>query len=184
MNLEVWFPQQEEVTVFLESTFSDLEEERFSEIWLFALYAARQIASTGGATASSLSGVLGTIDEQAPLVQVEQLLGDVVVTSPTQGGGRRGFTAELRPDRRGFFKLHARGFGLMGQGVGYYAPTSTLALLTWLLRRRVDDPSYQLALATAAQCIGYNGGRGEITLTSQAEVAMQAVKDGLSKTGC
>jgi len=180
MNLEVWFPQQNEVTVFLESSVADPEEEQFYETSLFALFAARQIANGRGDFASvSLAEVLFSIDERHPLADVEQRLdGDVQVGSPTARGGRKGFTVEFRPEKRGFFKLHMHGFGLMGKGVAYYAPTSTLALLCWLLRRRADDPAYQRALGMTANLIGAAGVSGTISVTSQAQIAMQAAGAG------
>jgi hypothetical protein len=173
MNLEVWFPQQDEVSIFLESSISDSEQEPFHEIALFALFASRQIANLGGIGAS-LAYVLQTTDTLAPLRQVEERLDDVRVVSPVSRGGRKGFTAEYRPDKRAFFKMHASGFGILGRGVDYYAPTSTLALLYWLLKRRADDPIYQRALAAAAENVGIAGTQGMIGVRSSAPVALQA----------
>lgn len=175
MNLEVWFPQQNEVSVFLESSIPDTDEEQFYETSLFALYAARQIANLR-AEGSSLAFVLQTTDTSNPLAQTQARLDEVRVSSPRGGGGggRKGFTCELRPDKRAFFKLNAHGFGMMGRGVGYYAPTSTLALLYWLLDRRKDDATYQRALAATAENVGVLGIQGAITVTSQAPLAMQA----------
>jgi hypothetical protein len=180
MNLEVWFPQQDEVTVFLESSFPDQDEEQFYETSLFALFAARQIANgRGDAFSSSLAEVLFSINETSPLSHVEsQLEGEVRVGSPTSRGGRKGFTAEFRPEKRAFFKLNMHGFGMLGKGVGYYAPTSTLALLCWMLRRRHDDQAYQRALATTAKAVGAAGVSGMISVTSQSQVAMQASAAG------
>jgi hypothetical protein len=176
IDLEVWFPQQDEVTVFLESSITDGEEERLYETMLFALFAARQIANgRGDASSVSLADVLFEIDAHLPLADVEsRLLGEVRVGSPTSRGGRRGFTAEFRPEKRGFFKLHMHGFGVLGKGVGYYAPASTLALLCWMLRRREDDDVYQRALGMAAKGVGAAGVSGMISVTSQAQIAMQA----------
>jgi hypothetical protein len=176
MNLEVWFPQQNEVSVFLESSYPDPDEERFYETCLFALYAARQIASLGP-DGDSLAFVLQTTDTSNPLPQTVERLDEVRLVAPRwagRGGGRKGFTCELRPDKRAFFKLHLHGFGMMGRGVSYYAPTSTLALLYWLLDRRKDDPLYQRALAATAENVGILGMQGSITVTSQAPLAMEA----------
>lgn len=63
---------------------------------------------------------------------------------------------------------------MMGRGVDYYAPTSTLALLYWLLDRRKDDPVYQRALSAAAENVGILGIQSAITVTSQAPLAMEA----------
>lgn len=172
LNLEVWFAQPNEVSVFLESSYSDADEERFYETCLFALYAARQVANLRGD--ASLAYVLASTDTSNPLPQTLERLDEVRVVAPQTAGGRKGFTCELRPEKRAFFKLHQHGFGMLGKGAGYYAPTSTLALLYWLLDRRKDDPLYQRALAAAAENVGILGSRGAITVTSQASLAMEA----------
>jgi hypothetical protein len=177
INLEIWFTQQDEVTVFLESSFDDADEELLYETSLFALYAARQIVNfRNDQVAQSLAATLMDIDEVNPLEDIEaRLEGDLRIGSPTRAGkGRKGFTAELRPDKRATFKLHPHGFGALGKGVSYYAPTSTLVLLCWLLRRRADDPAYQRALGTTARFIGYAGSERMLNVTSQVQVAMQA----------
>lgn len=178
INLEIWFQQSNEVTVVLESSFVDRDEEQFYETCLFSLYAARQIANLGAddLAGGSLASVLLSIDTGDPLADVEsRLAGEIQIGSPTSGhGGRKGFTAELRPEQRAFFNLKLHGFGLLGKRAGYYAPTSTLALLCWLLRRRKDDLTYQRALGVTAENIGLAGNRGMINVTSQAEIAMQA----------
>lgn len=180
MNLEVWFPAQDEVTVFLESSIADADEEQFYETSLFTLFAVRQIANGRGDFASrSLAEVLFSLSEERPFPDVEERLeGEVRVSSPTARGGRKGFSCEFRPDKRAFFKLHMHGFGMLGKGVAYYAPTSTLALLWWLLRRRLDDQNYQRALGTAAKAVGAAGVSGMISVTSQAQIAMQAASAG------
>lgn len=174
MNLEVWFEQQNLVSVFLESSVVDPDEEQFYETCLFSLYAARQIANLRG-DGMSLAFALQAVDTSNALEQTKEALGDVRVGAPSYtASGRKGFTCELRPDKRAFFKLNGHGFGMMGRGVGYYAPTSTLALLYWMLDRRKDDPLYQRALAATAENVGILGARGAITVTSQAPMAMQA----------
>ena len=176
MNLEIWFLQQNEVSVFLESPITDPDEEHFSETCLFALYAARQIVNLR-AEGHLLADVLRTIDTSAPILQVEELLGGVRVSSPRDRGGRKGFTAELRLDKRDVFKLHPHGFGMLGKGLSYYSPTSALALLSWLLVRRKDDSVYQRALSAAAENVGIAGTQGTIKMTSQQRVAMQAAAE-------
>jgi hypothetical protein len=179
MNLEVWFPQQAEVTVFLESAFADPLEEPTAEIHLFTLYACRQIANLRGEL--SLCSALAGIDRIAPLAHVEQLLDDVTVGSPRARGGARGFTVEYRPGPR--FKLKGHGFGMLGKGIGYYAPTSTLAFLLWLLRRRHDDEDFCTALAVAAATVGELGQHGQITVTSQTDAAAHATMTGIEAMG-
>lgn len=179
MNLEIWFPQQDQVTVFLESSVIDSDEERFHETSLFALFATRQLANLRGDwVADSLAATLAEIDLRRPADDAREKLGDVQLVTPSAPGGRKGFTAELRPDKRGFFKMNPRGFGLMGKGVSYYAPTSTVALLVYLLGRRPDDDEYARALTATAKFVGHAGAQGAIKVTTSAQVAMEAAARG------
>ncbi len=179
MNLEIWFPQQDQVTVFLESSVIDSDEERFQETSLFALFATRQLANLRGDwVATSLAATLADVDLGRPADDAREKLGDVQLVTPSAPGGRKGFTAELRPEKRGFFKMHARGFGLMGKGVSYYAPTSTVALLAYLLGRRPDDAEYARALTATAKFVGHADGQGAIGITTSAQVAMEAAAAG------
>lgn len=179
MNLEVWFTQQDVVSVYLESSVVDPDEERFLETSLFALFAARQIANFGRDwVGQSLSATLADIDPASALADVTSRLGDVRLASEFSGSGRKGFTAELRPEKRGFFKLKIHGMGFMGKGAGYYGPTATLCVLAHLLGRRTDDPEYQYAVAATAKFVGLAGMRGAIGVTSQAPIAMEAAAAG------
>lgn len=179
MNLEIWFPQQDQVTVFLESSVIDSDEERFHETSLFALFATRQIANLGTDwVGQSLAATLSGIDLDRPADDALEKLGDVELVTPSTPGGRKGFTAELRPEKRGFFKMHPRGFGIMGKGVQYYAPTSTVALLASLLDRRRDDAEYTRALTATAKIVGHTGAQGAIGVTTSAQVAMKAAAAG------
>jgi hypothetical protein len=176
MSLEIWIPRQGEVTVVLESTFPDQDDEQRFETSLFAHYVARQLATTlknKGVLYFTLADALITLDEDDPLADVEDQLSGVRVASPSTRGGRKGFTAELRPEKDGaFFELYAHGFRLLGKGVAYYVPTSTLALLAWLLRCRVDNRDYQKALALTARNVGVAASREMLNMSSEAKIAM------------
>lgn len=179
LNLEIWFLQQDQVSIFLESSVADPDEERFQEVALFALFATRQVANLSGDwVAQSLASTLLGIDLDRPVEDVREKLGDVRIVTPSAPGGRKGFTAALRPEKRGFFKMNPRGFGLLGKGVGYYAPTSTLALLAYLLDRRSDDEDYVNALVATAKLVGAAGAEGAIGVTSSAPIAMKAAAQG------
>jgi hypothetical protein len=172
LRAEVWFPQQDEWTVTVTGTISDPEQQRFYETMLFCLFSARQIANLrGDAQAQALVEILTLVDEDAPLASVETRLEDLRTPSP-KPVGRKGFTADLLEQDRGFFKLGTHGFGLLSKGIGYYAPLSTLALLAWLLNERADDQEYQQALGTAARGIGYEGQAGHLGVRQHTDVAM------------
>lgn len=181
LNLEIWFPQQTEVSVSLESSITDPEEEQASEVSLFALYAARQIVNLRH-DGYALATVLAATDAADPLRQAEQRVGELRFSSPRLLDGRKGFTVEFRPGARVFFKFNAHGFGLLGKGIGYYSPTSTIALLHWLLNRRKDSAAYLRALATAAEKIGRAGDHGLVSVTSQAVTAMQVAREAWAES--
>jgi hypothetical protein len=173
LRAEIWFPQQDEWTVSVTSTLSDGDQERFFETMLFCLFAARQIANLrGDQPAQSLCQMLTLIDEDAPLESVTDRVEALRTPSP-KPVGRKGFTADLRKQDRGFFKLGTHGFGILSKGIGYYAPVSTLALLAWLLDRRVDDEEYQKALGTAARGLGHAGNEGHLGIREHTEAAMK-----------
>lgn len=179
MNLEVWFPQQDEVSVWLESSFTDPDEERMYEAMLFALFAARHLANDGSSSASQMLGqVLFSLDEREPRAEVLEALSHVKLISPNGRGGRKGFSCEFRPEKRAFFKLHLHGFGLLGKGMDYYAPWATIALLAWLLDRRQEDARYQLALGMAAKMVGAAAVSGQISVRTQSDIAIQAASAG------
>jgi hypothetical protein len=173
LRAEVWFPRQDEWTVSVTSSLSDPDNERLWETMLFCLFASRQIANLrGDLQAQALCHALTLIDEDAPLASVTERAEALRTPSP-KPGGRKGFTADLLEQERGFFKLGTHGFGILSKGIGYYAPVSTLALLAWLLDRRVDDEEYQQALGTAARGIGYAGNGGLLGIRQHTEVAMK-----------
>jgi hypothetical protein len=186
INLEVWFSQEDAVTVTFDPLGVPLGEDgsyddmTSYDTMLFCLFAARQIANLRGDTfATSLAVKLSGIDPEASFAAARELLAPVRVSSrathgPPHGVKRpKGFTAEFRPARGSFFKLHTHGFGVLSKGIGYYAPTSTLALLTWLLGTRHEDPAYQRALGAAARGIGIAGVEGLLGVRSHTAVAMK-----------
>jgi len=59
------------------------------------------------------------------------------------------------------------GFGLLGRGVNYYAPTSVLVLVTDLTRRRRDEIEFIERLAYAATETAFHG----LTVTNQVPMA-------------
>ena len=178
LRLEIWFPQQDEVSVFLESAVVDPDEERFFETHLFTLFAARQLGNLGGSDPGALllAEALTTLGEGAVRASVQERLGDVRLVPAAPSSGRKGFTAELQPGKRSLFKLKPHGFGLMGRGVGYYAPISVLALLASLLDRRSADEEYQGALGRAATYVGAAAHQGMLGITSQAEIATRLAR--------
>ena len=170
-NLEVRFPAQDRVSVFVESSFVDTEDEELAATTVFALFAARQIANLRGDLA--LAALLSAVDEDTSVESANALLGHVRLVPPSTGGDRKGFTAAFQPDGRGFFQMKPHGFGMLGRGVSDYARMSVLATLAHLLGCR-NSENYRRALALTGHLVGMAGLAELITVTTQAHVAMEA----------
>lgn len=95
---------------------------------------------------------------------------------PDRGRARRRFigTAEQRGD---VFTLHsvAKGFGLLGVGLGYYAPASIFVLLHHLASRRPDDKDYRDRLVDVAERCASAWLTGQVTIVNQSLIATEIV---------
>jgi len=158
-RLEIHFHLQDEVSVSLDSTETG-DVVRETELLLFALYAARQVLTLGNTHGFglSLAAVLLHAGESPDSLLRDGPGGVHLVPSPGVPGRRR-YRASLEyttfEDPAGIhFRLSPVGFGVLGGGVGYYAPSSVLALLYHLLREREADPAYVAGLAAAARHLG------------------------------
>jgi hypothetical protein len=183
INVEIAFYGQEEVSVFLESTFSGEEQERCESL-LFALYAARQVANFGRADAvgASLGTALAAVDADDPTNWVATALEEVRVVASSGARGRKGFNVTFRPEPL-YFKVNPYGFGMLGRGVPYYSLPSTLVLLSYLLNRNVENPDQQQRLANTANNVGLATLNGSVSVTSQVQVAEDAVDAAFVRTG-
>jgi hypothetical protein len=170
--VETHFHQQDECSVFIESSAPALRSHEL-EVWVFCLFAARQLVNLsssqeGQALAVTLLAVrdhqeriqAGEIGESARLVQYQG--------SP----GRKRFGAQYFEDPLRFI-LKGKGFGFLSRGAGYYAPTSVLALLAFLLRRSQDEAEYLQDLLNSAGLCGAEFLRGNLRLGRDSAVAIQ-----------
>jgi hypothetical protein len=171
-HLEIWFPSPHEVSLFVEAASSGPERE-VTEVRLFAAFAARQIVNLR-ADGQVLARALAEMEHPEDGANLPQRIGDTRLVSPTPSRGRKGFEAQLKV-REGlpFLRLKSRGFGLRGHGVGFYAPTATLALLLHLLHRH--SPEGRFVLIGSARNIGGLGLAGRIRMTTQARASGAAV---------
>ena len=176
-RVEIHFYEQEKAAVYLE-TLNTGPEEEYSEICLFALYAARTATTVSGEISSSLGQVLAAIGpELNELAETDRTANMMIV--PYQGhGGRYSFTMDfLWTDDDFRCLLKPKGFGLFGRGTLYYCPASVMALLHFLARRRRNSEFFLDRVAEAARLCGIAIASGEVGLTNNAEIALACVKE-------
>lgn len=183
MRLEVHFHQQDEASVLLESA-TDTEDEPLGEILLSSLVGARMICNLGS---SEQALALATMFSEANAQLFQQLDGDpdAPTLGPYQGSkGRRGFLVALEvTDDKSNFKVKSWGLGPLARGAGYYAPNAALLLVRYLIKRREGQGQYLTALCGALQTVGTAFRAGDLTLRSQAQIAMWATLEACRESG-
>ncbi|MFH1113721.1 MAG: tetratricopeptide repeat protein [Pseudomonadota bacterium] len=183
VRVEIDFYQQDEAGVYLETTSAG-NDEKFAEILLFCCFANRQMVllkndykGQYSTLATLLKGIAEDLDKFLDLPR-DSAARLVEYRGPQ---GRKRFSAYLKFGESDFkFKVTPGGFGLLGRGVGYYAPNAVLILLEYLIRRRKVDPSYLKALGEAVWgcAVAYLG--GFTTISSQSNIAMQVTATAFS----
>jgi hypothetical protein len=194
-TLEIRFPADDRATVLLESNASGTPETQ-AELILFCLYATRAIANLRQTEAAqmlteSLAALAhATTEELVAFTEGEgpPMAGStsvqVVLLDPGEAiSGDKTFQANVRfldnePNPRILFAMKPRGFGLLSKGVDYYAPSSVLALLYALLKRRTNDVPYLHRLARAAGSIGRLATTDLYAFGNQMDVAIAAADVG------
>lgn len=178
-RLEIWFPSTDEVSVFIETAAPNAQAREIVEIGLFAAFATRQIVNLrNDQFAQLLASALAELEHPDSREDVPDQVGDTRLIPPTPGRGRKGFEATFK-NRNGLplINLKPRGFGMMARGVGFYAPTATLALLLHLLRRHSLEARF--VLVETARSIGRLALLDGIGITSQAQIAGAAIQGAI-----
>lgn len=174
-RLEIHFHTQHEASVLIESA-SPSSEERFGEILLFSLVAARMLVNLGGASnpeGAGLARLLNTCEGNLEEFALYESPDAPSLVGYQGAKGRKGFKANLTAtdDNLGF-KLKPWGMGFMGSGAGFYSPHAVLLLLRHLAHSRTGEREYVDGLGLAASTVGGAALSGQLSLRSQAEVAM------------
>lgn len=192
IELSIDFYDEDTAAVRVSSSATH-DQERQLELLLFCLFAARQLVNLGDEVSWQLDEALKAVDSSPDrlLELADQGLGSLsIVPHPGDAGNKR-FAASLscgpsfdlgpfNPADEGeeiwigrardwaiSFEMAPHGFGLLGRGVNYYAPTSVLVLLTDLAQRRQDDIDFIERLAYSASEIAHHG----FTITNQVPMA-------------
>ena len=176
-RLEIWFPSEDEVSIVVEADGVGFERE-VAEATVFAAFAAGMILALGKRPETRyLCGLLADMPHDG----VELFhMGELHIVPPSSAKGQKGFEGALKISpglaRMG---IKPKGFGLFSRGVGFYAPMAALALFLDLHQRQ--SPDGRFVLVETARRIGTLGAARHITITSQAQVADDAVHGALAE---
>ena len=176
-RVEIWYPSMDEVSVFTEVS-GDGSGREVAEARLFAAFAAAMIRRLGRGVAKER---LCTMLHGVATVGMETVdMGDLKIVPATASQGRKGFEGVLWISPKDLrMKVKPKGFGVLGRGVGFYAPMATFALLLTLHERQ--SPAGQFVLTKTAVHIGFLGGEGRLRTRSQGPVAASAVEAALAE---
>jgi hypothetical protein len=155
ISAELNFHQQDEVSIFEESTLNQPDEALY-ELYLFISYTLRQMSNLGiHQVTDTLANALMEAPTQIGVVASGVPFGGFRIVPYPGAAGRKRFLTSLMDNNRGAkFELKMIGFGILGRGMGYYAPTSVLALLAFFARKRRSDPQFVHMLAHSAMLCG------------------------------
>jgi hypothetical protein len=169
-RLEIWYPSMDEVSIFIEVPGDGFERE-LTEAKLFAAFAAEMITALGkGAAKEHLCDTLWGLSS-VDIADVH--MGALKIVPATPGKGRKGFEGALWISPHNVrVKVKPKGFGVLGRGVGFYAPMATFALFLQLHGRQ--SPRGQFVLVKTAEIIGYLGGAGKLTPGLSAAAAVDS----------
>ena len=184
--LEVHFHDMDRASCFHETTATG-SKQQFGEILHFCAFSARQIVNIAnhpqgdqaGYMLQLLDGDPGGVRAIAERGRVSDL---ALVEYPGSRGKKRFETSMDMTEKRFRFNLKAKGFGFLGRGLGYYAPSSISVLLMYLGQRNLDDEKYLTGLAQAATLLGQAQLGGRLGLRNQNEVAWMCAMTGAAET--
>jgi hypothetical protein len=77
------------------------------------------------------------------------------------------------------FDLKFMGFGLLGRGIGFYAPQAVMMLLRHLVASRESDERFVAALEQTAISVGRAFLSGRLNVNSQTAIAAEAASAGI-----
>src|SRR5947209_8222823 len=136
LKFEIDFHQQDELSIYQESTLSGPDEE-FYEIYTFINFAIRQMSNLGTCQATDvLASTLNAVPSAILGIAAGTPFGGIKIVPYPGSPGRKRFVANLLDQGgRSKFDFKMIGFGFLAQGLGYYAAMSTLSLIAHLARR-------------------------------------------------
>ena len=176
IELEIYFPSEEEVSINMKS---ENKQDKEGELLLFSRYSLQQMANFGGnETSAQIASFLLDVSKD-----FKSFLADKDPDAPSLVAGKiskKKFSILSTVDDETFdFNLVPSGFGLFGKGLGYYGPTSIFSLLKYLSSKREDDVEYQKALAKISGLSGKAFFDKKITFENRATLPMEILNKSL-----
>ena len=167
-KVEIHFHQQEQLSLFHESNATGAEE-KLGEVALVAFYVLRTLCSLGQSQESTtLAQLLSTAFETVPTFANGSATGGFDLITYAGSQGRKRFLADIRlTDSNTSFNYKPKGFGIMGSGLGYYAPISTLAIIRYFSMKRAEDSEFLVSLAEAGATCGEAYLHAQVSMTNQ-----------------
>src|SRR5262249_45723584 len=171
VKLEIHFHEQEVASVFLENNGISAAAN-FGEVYIFILYAIRQLATLGEPEAGMLAPLLFNCTDIIPDLAGRHELGGVKIIQYPGKQGRKVLHAKfsLRQNSQSFH-FNTKGFGLFSSGIGYYSPTSVFVLLRYLAMKHAADEEYLTKLAESAKLCGASHLNRHLSMTNQTQIA-------------
>jgi len=172
-QVEIHFHQQEQVSIYLESTASS-NQAKLGEVALCSMYAIRMLSNLGAnETSNNLASFLAGGNHVVQAFATGASTGGFDLIPYPGSYGRKRFLAKLTlTDSAVRFDLKPKGFGLLATGVGYYGPISVFALLRFLAQQRSEDADFLDSLGRAVAQCGQAHLAGQITLTNHYEILL------------
>jgi len=177
-RLEIHFHEDDTASVRFE-TDAGKEREAFVENLMLSCFALRQMVNIGhNQVTYRLSGLLSDLEALVEEPQaLERAAGPRLVEHDGRPGAKR-FVAELDLLEEGCgFRIAAKGFGLFGRGLGYYAPTSVVTLVRAWFRKRGREAERLRQFAAVAHTCADAFGSGAVSPGNQTRVALGIARD-------
>jgi hypothetical protein len=173
---ELHFHKQDQLSVYLESNSSN-ELEKVGEIGLLTMFALRILSNLGQSQeADSVARFLFRFEECGIVAETGGPTGGLELIGYPGYEGRYRFygSFELR-DQEIRFDMEPKGFGVLGTGLGYYAPMAVLGLCRHLATKRSSDGDYLRRLRVATCACGVAHIRREIGLANQVQLGGRVI---------
>src|SRR5271157_1860194 len=169
---EVHFHQQEQVSIYLETTAWGLEQE-FGEIALMTCFSIRILSNLGvNDTSDTLARYLLDGPQAVKEFATGSITGGFELIPYPGCKGRKRFKLDMILNQSDFnFQLAQIGFGFLARGFGFYAPISVFALLRFLSSHRRQQDAFLSSLGLATAYCGSLHLQRRITLGNHRELA-------------
>lgn len=147
----------------------------FDELLLWACFANHQMNNMGR-DARAVAASLQSVSENDLGRYAQRGAEGFHVLAEHPGPAKKNFIGTIQQLQGGQrFHLKMNGFGLLGRGLGFYVPSSIIALLLHMARRRIENKGFVRCLRVVANTCGYLVLARLLNLRNASQMAMEAV---------